>query len=332
MSGAVSDRPEISVVIPCLNEEENAAAICAAVRAELEKSAASWEILFIDNGSTDRTRAILRALCAADPNVRAIFNNRNYGQMRSPTYAIYQAEGAAVIAMCADFQDPPALIGPFIAKWRAGARIVLGVRQSEKAGRRLTALRRAGYNFLERNADYPIIPGATGFGLFDRVVVDTLAGWHEPEPFFRGMLIESGFDLALIHYDRPERAGGVTKNDFGALLDFAVSGIAGSSKGLLRKPIAWSIVAGALAVATIAAGIVSVVLGGALWPFLLGGLQVALFAVLFLFLGLIGEQVRVISERTRNVPLVIEQERINFPAERRHPAARTHVRPPAATS
>jgi glycosyltransferase involved in cell wall biosynthesis len=321
---------EISVVIPCLNEEENAAAICQAVTSELERCGVAFEILFIDNGSKDGTRKIIRELCAADPRVRAIFNTRNFGQMRSPTYAIYQAEGAAVVAMCADFQDPPHLIGPFIERWRAGAKIVLGVRRTEKATALVGALRRAGYEFLGRNADYPVIPGATGFGLFDRTVVDALADWHEPEPFFRGMVVETGYTLALIPFDRPERAGGVTKNDPAALLDFAVSSLAGSSKGLLRKPIVWSLFTGAASVGLVGLSVLAAALGRSVWPLLALAVQIGLFSVLFLFLGLIGEQVRVISERTRNVPLVIERERINFPNHRQTTAARTHIRRPVA--
>jgi len=129
--GAVSDAaPELSIVIPCFNEEENVRAICAAVTAEAERHARSHEIVLIDNRSTDATRAIIRELCAEDGRVRAIFNTRNYGQMRSPTHGIYQAAGEAVIGMCADFQDPPAMIGIFLRQWREGAQIVLAQRRT----------------------------------------------------------------------------------------------------------------------------------------------------------------------------------------------------------
>src|SRR5439155_9464524 len=149
-SRATSAAPEISFVVPCYNEEANVAAMYDAVTAEAEQHAASHEIIFIDNNSTDRTRELLRDLCARDPRVRAIFNNRNYGQMRSPTYAIYQAEGAAVIAMCCDFQDPPTLIPEMITQWRAGAQIVLGRRRSEKAALILSLARKLGYAFFNR--------------------------------------------------------------------------------------------------------------------------------------------------------------------------------------
>jgi len=318
--------PEISFVVPCYNEEANVLAMYEAVTAEAEKHAASHEIIFIDNCSKDRTRDLLRELCDRDPRVRAIFNNRNYGQMRSPTYAIYQAEGAAVIAMCCDFQDPPALIGEMIAQWRAGAQIVLGRRRSEKAGLMLTMARKAGYALFNRFGDYPLIPGATGFGLFDRKVVDMLASWNEPEPFFRGMVIESGYRLAVIPYDRPVRANGNSSNNYGALLNFALSGVGGSAKGLLRLQLIFAIY---LCIFAFVLGVVTLIrflTHGYSPALLILTVVVGLFAVMLLCLGLIGDQVRLLAERSRNVPLVIEEERLNFPAERALPSERTVMR------
>ncbi len=304
--------PELSIVIPCFNEIENVRAITQAVTREAERHAASHEIILIDNFSTDGTRDAIRALCAEDPRVRGILNNRNYGQMRSPTHGIYQARGRAVIGMCADFQDPPALIGTLMSLWRGGAKIVLAQRRSERAGRLLTLARRAGYAVLGRIADYPVLPNVTGFGLFDRAVIDTVSRWHEPEPFFRGMVVESGFPVALVPFDRPERAAGETKNDLASLFSFALSGLAGSAKALLRLPILLSLWSGGVAALLLLAGLVAAVLGGPAWPLLGCAAAGGMFACVLLFLGLIGDQVRLIAERTRGVPLVVEEARINF--------------------
>ncbi|CAN5785954.1 glycosyltransferase family 2 protein [soil metagenome] len=319
---------ELSIVIPCYNEEENVQAICAAVAAEAGRHVPSYEIILIDNGSTDRTRLLMRHLCAEHPHIRAIFNNRNYGQMRSPTYGIYQAEGAAVIGMCADFQDPPEMIGAFVRQWRAGAQIVLAQRRSERTSPLLGLVRRLGYGLLGRYGDYPVIPGATGFGLYAREVVDTLAAWNEPEPFFRGMLVESGFRMAIMPFDRPERAAGETKNNAAALYSFALSGLAGSGKSLLRLPIPLALLAAAAVVPLAAGTLAAAIVGGAVGPLLGLTVATAMFAIILLFLGLLGEQVRMLAERSRNVPLVIEQERLNFPAGRARPADRTLVRRP----
>lgn len=304
--------PEISVVIPCFNEEENVAGIAGAVSAELAALRADYEIIFIDNASTDDTVARIVALCTADPRIKLIANNRNYGQMRSPTHGIYQASGRGVIAMCADFQDPPALIGRFVSRWREGASIVLGVRASEKTSFGLGLARRFAYRFLGRFADYQVIPGATGFGIYDRRVVDALAQWNEPEPFFRGMLVESGFPIEVIPYDRPVRAAGRSKNNFASLFSFALSGLASSSRNLLRLP---------FYAAAVMLGLVGLTLVGLVWAVITGtatGLWlIALLVELcafagFVFLGLMGEQIRLIAERGRNTPLVIEKARVNF--------------------
>ena len=300
--------PELSIVIPCYNEIENVRGIVAAVTREAVTYAASHEIILIDNCSTDGTREAIAEICRGDARVRAIFNNRNYGQMRSPTHGIYQARGAAVIGMCADFQDPPAMIGALVAMWRGGAKVVLAQRRSERAGVMLTLARRLGYAVLARVADHPIVPGATGFGLFDRAVVDTLRQWREPEPFFRGMVIESGFPIAVLPFDRPPRAAGETKNGIASLASFALSGLAGSAKSLLRLPIVLSLWGFAAALLALVGGLVGAGSTG-LWL----ALVLAMFATLLMFLGLIGDQVRLIGERTRGVPLVIEETRLNFP-------------------
>lgn len=315
--------PELSFAIPCYNEEANVVAMYEAVTVEAELHVVSHEIIFIDNCSTDRTRDLLREICSRDGRVRAIFNNRNYGQMRSPTYAIYQAEGRAVVALCCDFQDPPGLIGEFVRQWRAGAQVVLGQRRSEKAGLLLGAARRTGYAFFRKFTETPLIPGATGFGLFDREVVDMLASWNEPEPFVRGMVVESGYRLAVVPYDRPGRAGGRSSNGFWTLVNFALSGVGVSAKSLLRLQLVIAIymivLAGLLAVVT---AVRFIVLGYS--PLLLAlSVMFALFAIVLLFLGMIGDQVRLIAERLRNVPLVIEEERVNFPSNRALPAERT---------
>jgi polyisoprenyl-phosphate glycosyltransferase len=301
--------PDISVVMPCLNEQENVRSIAEAVAAELEQVGATFEIIFIDNGSSDGTEAILRQLCAEDRRIRAIFNNRNYGQMRSPTYGIYQARGRAVVGMCSDFQDPPAMLGAFIERWKCGAKIVLGVRRMQ--GRSWIAA--AGYSILGAIGDYRIIPGATGFGLYDRAVVDCLKEWNEPEPFFRGMLVESGFRLETIVFDRPGRAGGRSKNNVWTLLAFSLSALASSSKALLRLPLLLGL--GSFAVAAILAGasaIAAIVGASTMLPVILAVVSFY-FGIGFLTLGVMGEQLRLIAERSRNTPLVIERERLNFP-------------------
>ena len=307
--------PDISVVIPCRNEEENALPIAEAVIRAMEQTGASFDLIFIDNASQDRTVALLRELCARDERVRLIINARDFGQMRSPTHAIFEARGHAIINMCADFQDPPALLPEFVRRWRLGADIVLGVRASEKSSFGLSVARPFAYWFAQHFGDYPVIPNATGFGLYTRRVVREIARLNEPEPFFRGMLVETGFTIETISYPRPPRAAGKSNNNFFALLDFALSGIAGASKRLVRAPFYIGAVAALLAVALIPVAMVAWLFGHGGWGWAATILFQAQFGILFLFLGLVGDQIRLISERTRHTPLVIERERVNFPDE-----------------
>lgn len=308
-------RPDISVIIPCFNEEENAAAIYAAAVSELEAAGVSFDIIFIDNDSSDRTVEIIKGLCASDPRVRLIVNSRNFGQMRSPTHAIYQADGRAIIGLTADFQDPPELIPTFIARWRAGADIVLGVRAEEKVGMIHGALRRLAYWLARNFGDYPIIPQATGFGLYDARVVDATRILAEPEPFFRGMLVETGFKVETIPYVRPPRAGGQSKNNFFALFDFAMSAMSGASKRLLRVPMYIGAFGILMTLVMLIGGIAAFFLGRPIAGWFIAAVVQFEFALLFGFLGLLGDNLRIVSERTRRTPLVIERERVNFPED-----------------
>jgi glycosyltransferase involved in cell wall biosynthesis len=307
--------PEISVVIPTRNEQANVTAIAAAVIAELDAASADYELIFIDNVSSDATVVLVKAMCAANPRIKLIVNTRNFGQMRSPTYGIFQASGRAVINMCADFQDDPKLIGRFIARWRAGAPIVLGVRESEAGGSGgLRLMRQTAYGIGARMGDYQLIPNATGFGIYDRRVVDTIKALNEPEPFFRGLLVETGFPIETIAFARAPRSAGKSNNTFWTLLDFTISGLASWSKKLLRAPMFIAVFVGLAALLALLVAPVALLLGWPAWPWLLIALGEAQVAVVLFFLGLIGDQLRHVSERTRGFPLVVEAERLNFGA------------------
>lgn len=310
-----AERPEISVIIPCYNEEDNAAAIAQAVLEQLEKVSSSFDIIFIDNGSTDQTVSIVRDLCMRDPRIKLIVNTRNFGQLRSPTHALFQATGRAVIGIVADFQDPPELIPELVERWRNGADIVLGVSETKKMSPLFAACRRLSYSLQRRFGDYPIIPNATGFGLYDSKVVGAIATLKEPEPFFRGLLVETGYRIETIPFKRPPRIAGKSKNGFLALLDFALSALAGSSKGLLRVPLYVSFFIFCVCLLTFIGGLYSMLVGENPRMWMFATLVELQFGLLFLFLGLIGVQVRLISDRTRGTPLVIERERVNFPTE-----------------
>lgn len=313
-TSSTGSRPELSVVIPTYNEEDNVVQITEAVIAQVQPLVRDFEIVIIDNGSSDRTRPLIRELCARHGFVRGIFNARNFGQMRSPTHAIYACRGDAVIAMCADFQDPPALLPTFIAHWRRGTPIVLAARQSEETGPLLRAMRNLSYRALGELGEVRTISGATGFGLYDRKVLDILRQWNDPEPFFRAMLIETGYPLEVIPYKRPPRERGTSKNNWRALTAFALSALPLVSRNVFRLAFTTSlgfIVAG---VAAVLAAIPLAFFSG-LWPWLLAfGVAATLIGCMTGVMAVVGLQVMTVADRVRNVPLVVELERVNFPA------------------
>ncbi|WJS97415.1 glycosyltransferase family 2 protein [Novosphingobium humi] len=306
---------DVSVVIPCYNEEMNAGPIAEAVIAQLEPLGVSFDIIFIDNHSTDNTVGIIKAMCQRDPRIRLIANTRNFGQMRSPTHGIYAAKGRAVIGMCADFQDSPELLPHFVRRWQAGVDIVLGVREREKSGLMLTAIRALSYWLAKNFGDFQTIPNATGFGLYSRRVVDAIKALNEPEPFYRGLLVETGFPLETINYVRPPRVRGKSKNNFFTLLDFAIAGLTGSSKRLLRAPLYLSVLGALVSLLMLVGAGIAFFTGRPIAGWLIGMVLQAQFALIFGFMGLMGDHIRQISERTRGTPLVLERERVNFPED-----------------
>lgn len=304
---------DVSVVIPCYNEEMNAGPIAQAVIEQLEPLGLSFDIIFIDNNSTDNTVAIIKAMCQRDPRIRLIANTRNFGQMRSPTHGIYAARGRAVIGMCADFQDSPELLPHFVRRWQDGVDIVLGVRETEDSGIMLTAIRALSYWLAKNFGDFQTIPNATGFGLYSRRVVDAIKALNEPEPFYRGLLVETGFPLETINYVRPARVRGKSKNNFFTLLDFAIAGLTGSSKRLLRAPLYLSVLGALVSLLMLVGAGIAFFTGRPIAGWLIGMVLQAQFALIFGFMGLMGDHIRQISERTRGTPLVLERERVNFP-------------------
>ena len=312
----------ISVMIPCYNEEENVRAICEAVREQLKTNCAAYdyEILFIDNKSQDRTREILRELCAEDPRVRVIFNVKNFGQFNSPYYAMLQTSGDCTITMCADFQDPPELIPRFVSAWEAGYRVVIGRKTRSKENPLIYWLRGMYYKTLKKMSSTEIIEQFTGFGLYDKSFLDTLRGLHEPTPFMRGIVAELGPERKEIEYEQPQRRAGKTHNNFYSLYDAAMLSFTSYTKAGLRLATFFGFL---VAVVSFLIGLFYLVAKLIFWDRFAAGyapMMVALFlmgGVLLIFLGFLGEYVMAINTRMMDRPLVVEEERVNFPDEQR---------------
>ena len=185
---------KISIVIPCFNEVENVELISFAVENVLEEALSEYdyEILFIDNCSTDGTRDKLEEICAKKKKVKAIFNVTNFGQFNSPFYAMCQASGDCVICMCCDFQDPVELIPTFVHEWEKGHKIVSGIKTSSKENRFIYLLRTVYYKIIRNMSTTEMIEHFTGFGLYDKSFIALLRQLDDPIPFIRGIVAEYG--------------------------------------------------------------------------------------------------------------------------------------------
>lgn len=306
----------ISIVTPCYNEQDNIAEVYRQVKtifAELPHY--NYEHIFIDNASTDKTVEVLRQLAATDKNVKVIINSRNFGHIRSPYYALLQAHGDAVVLLVADLQDPPSLIKDFIQHWEQGYKITVGVKPQSQESKLLFAIRRAYYYFISRIADVKLIKNFTGFGLYDKEIINILRTMDEPYPYFRGLIVEIGFDIATVPYNQPVRQRGISKNNFYSLYDIAMLGITSHSK----MPLRLATMAGfALSIISFFISLTYLVLKLFFWKEFVMGTAPILIGLFFFssvqlfFIGLLGEYILSIQTHAMKRPLVIEKERINF--------------------
>lgn len=308
---------KISIVTACYNEEENVEALYLAVKEIMQNQLPNYcyEHLFIDNCSTDKTADLLRKIAAADQNVKVIINSRNFGHIRSPVYALMQAEGDAVISLVADFQDPPHLIVDMVKKWESGFDTVLMIKSNSQENKILFKLRTWYYNLLSKLSEVRIYKNFTGFGLYSKKVMDEIRKIQDPYPFFRGIIAEVGYKIASIEYLQPVRQRGFSKNRFYSLYDMAILGIICNSKIPLRLAVfigaIFSFLSFLIGVGYFVAKLMfwhQIHLGIA--PLII--ITSFMFSVLLFFIGLIGEYIGAIYTQVLNRPLVHESERINF--------------------
>jgi dolichol-phosphate mannosyltransferase len=303
-----SDPPVLSVVIPLLNEEAVLEQTYAALSRHLQGLGETYEIVFVDDGSTDRSRAILAALALSDPHIRVVGLSRNFGHEMATTAGLRHARGQAAVVMDADLQDPPELIAEFVARWRQGYQVVYGVRrrrEGESLLKKLTAY--VFYRLLGRIADVRV-PADTGdFRLIDRRVLEVYAQLDEDPRFFRGLITWIGFRQVGVPFVRRERAAGRTKYRYGRLLRLAMDTITAFSTlpSLAITVVACGLaLASAVAVAAVvgmwAAG--SVALQGWAWAAL--GFLV-LWNVQFLSLAVLGEYIVRTHRHTQRRPLYV---------------------------
>jgi len=309
----------ISIVTPCYNEEDNIEELCLRVSKVMAGQPYDYEHIFIDNASTDGTVNKIKELIKCDSKLKLIVNARNFGHIRSPYYAILQSRGDACVLIASDLQDPPEMITEFIEKWEEGYKTVLAVKPESEESSIMFALRKAYYNIIQRISETPLVNNATGAGLFDRKVIEVLRSIQDPYPYFRGLLCEIGFPIATVSFKQPRRLKGVTKNNFYTLYDIGILGVIKHSK----LPIRLITIAGFM-LAGLSLFISFLYFGAKLlyWDSFQLGTSPVIIGIFFFggvqafFIGVLGEYINSIHTQVRNLPLVVELERVNFDAER----------------
>jgi glycosyltransferase involved in cell wall biosynthesis len=307
----------ISVLIPTFNEVENVKPLSEEIIRVFNESLSNYryEIIFIDNCSTDGTQEIIRQLCSANKNIKAIFNAKNFGPCNSPYYGLLQASGDCVIGMSADFQEPVDMLPLFVKEWENGYKMVCGIKEKSKENFLMYLLRSIFYKLIKKMSNVEQIEHFTGFGLYDKSFIEVMRNLNDPTPYLRGIVTELGPKRKLISFTQEKRRFGKSKINWYGLYDVAMLSFTSYTKVGLRIATITGFIFSALGLLSafvylvlklmfwysFPAGMIPVLIG----VFVLGSLQL-------FFIGLVGEYIMNINSRIMNRPLVIEETRINF--------------------
>lgn len=305
----------VSVVIPTYNEEINIPLIYEKIKSLFEDLPYQYEILFIDNFSTDSSREKISEICKQDKQVKAIFNAKNFGFIRSTYYGLIQSTGDCSILLFADMQDPPEVMLEFLKKWEEGHKVVVGIKNKSRENPILFFIRKIYYKLIEAISDVDHIAQFTGFGLYDKKFIDVLKTLNDPLPYLRGIVAELGFQRTEVYYEQDRRKYGKTSFSFFKLYDVAMLGITSYSKILMRLATLFGF---SLSIISLIVALVTLIIKIIDWNYFSIGTAAIAIGVFFLgsvqlfFIGLLGEYIVNINTRVIHRPLVIEETRINF--------------------
>jgi glycosyltransferase involved in cell wall biosynthesis len=312
-------KKKISITTSCFNEEMNLWELYDRVTAVIDRFPEyNFEFILADNGSTDHTQDILRAMAKKDDRVKVLINVRNFGLDCSGYNSLRAATGDCVISTVSDLQDPPELIEDFIKKWQEGSKVVIAVKNKSKENPLMYAIRKKYYRVLNKISDTEQIENFTGFGLYDKSIAKILTQNEWPVPYFRGLVSEIGIEPYIVYYTQEKRHGGKSSYNLFSYFDAAMTGVTAHSKMPLRFATMLGIV---LSIISMVVALVYLILKLMFWnriPVGIVPLAIGLFLFLsiqILLIGLVGEYVLQNLEYLRKKPLVIVKEKIGFADE-----------------
>ena len=304
----------LSVCTACYNEEGNVEELYERVRNAIASLGSyRYEHIFIDNCSRDNTLGVLKRIAGRDKNVKIIENSRNFGPVRSPMHGIQQGSGDAVIGLSADLQDPPELIVEMVREWERGTPIVIAVKHTSDEHGLMFWLRGQYYRLINRLSNVDTFEHFTGFGLYDRRVMDLVKRFNDP--YFRGVIADIGLPHKEIVFNQPMRKWGVSNINLYALYDMAMLGITSLSKVPLRLVTLSGFIGAFLCVLVSLAYFMYKLIFWSRFSLGVAPLVIGVFffmSLQMLFMGIVGEYIGTIHSMVQNRPLVVEEERINF--------------------
>lgn len=310
-------RKKISMVIPTYNEKDNIFDDYDRLKKIMDGdlSAYDYEMLFIDNCSTDGTRDLLRVLADKDENVKVILNGNNFGWMRSSFYGMIQTTGDCTVLLAADMQEPPEMMVDFVREWEDGYKVVIGIKSKSNENKFKYFIRECFYDFLSKITENKHIKQFMGFGLYDSEFIDVLRRLDDPLPYFRGIVAELGFKMKQVEYVQDKRRKGKTHFNFFRMYDLAMLGITSYSKVLMRMA---TIIGFGISGVSILIAFVTLILKLFHiidYPVGIAAISIGVFAlggINLFFIGLVGEYILNMNARIMKRPLVVEEERLNF--------------------
>ncbi len=307
---------KISILCPCFNEEENIVPICHAIMEEMENNLPEYdyELIFLDNHSTDNTKNLIRTLCQQYKNTKAIFNAKNF-YANSGVYGLMQTTGDCTINIASDFQCPPDMIHKFVHEWEQGYKVVCGVKTKSKENPLMYAVRTLYYKLIKKMSTVEQIEQFTGFALYDKSFIEIIKTIKDPYPYLRGFVAEYAFKRKDLEFVQPKRRSGKSKMKFSSLFNTAMNGFTSYTKTGLRVASIGGFISSCICLLV---SLVYLILKLLFWYQYPTGIAPILIGVFFIgslqlfFIGLLGEYVMNINIRVMNRPLVIEEERIGF--------------------
>jgi len=306
---------KIRILTPTFNEEGNIRILHDKIQKVMLNLKFDYEHVVIDNASTDNTQKIIREIASIDKNFKAILNQRNYGHIKSPYYGLVDSNADATILMMSDLQDPIELIPKMIEEWQNGNQVVL-LQKKNNVNEKFffKFLKNTYYKFLNKLSEHKPELNIVGSGLYDKKVIKILKNIKDPYPYLRGLVFEIGFKIKLLKFDQPNRIHGYTKNNFLTLLDNGILGMVKHTK-LSRFLTIFGFI---LSFSSMFLSLIFLILKLIFWNYFSLGIAPIIIGLFFissvqlLFLGIIGEYVNVILDYNKNLPLILEKERINF--------------------